>query len=127
MAYPDLVPTARSFDPGNWPVRQYRSQSGVEVRLLYGSRRTGMSLSLSYENVSDANAELFLRHFNEMLGTYNTFVLTADPGVREGWTGSPDALGAEAWGNRWRYSEPPKVVSVRPGRSSVTINLTGVL
>lgn len=127
MSYPDLVPTARSFDPGDWPTKQYRAQNGAEVRMLYGSRRTGMSLSLSYDNISDANAELFLGHYNLMLGTYNTFVLSADPGVKAGWKGHPDAFGAEAWGNRWRYAESPKVVSVRPGRSSVTVNLIGVL
>jgi hypothetical protein len=126
MAFPDLVPTARSFDPGNWPVREYRAQNGAEVRLLYGSKRTGMKLSLSYDNISDTNAELFLHHFNETWGTYNTFVFDGDPGAKAGWGGSPQAIGAEFWGNRWRYAEPPKVVSVRPGRSSVTVNLIGV-
>jgi hypothetical protein len=126
MAYPDLVPTARSFDPGNWPVKEYRAQSGAEVRLLYGNKRTGMKLSLSYDNIADEQAELFLGHFNEVLGTYSTFSFTSNPGIKKGWTGSAAAIGAEAWGNRWRYAEPPQVVSVRPGRSSVTVNLIGV-
>jgi len=126
MPFPELVPTARSFDPGDWPVRSYRALDGAEVRLLYGSKRTGMTLTLSYDNITDANAELFLNHFNEMQGTFKTFVFSSTPGVRKGWTGTPAAIGAEAWGNRWRYSEPPKVVSVRPGRSSVSVSLIGV-
>jgi len=126
MDFPNLTPTSRNFDPGDWPVKQFKAQDGSEVRILYGNRRTGMALQLGYDNISDANAELFLDHFNEKRGTFETFVLTANPGVKKGWTGNPDALGAEAWGNRWRYAEPPKLVSVRPGRSSVTINLIGV-
>jgi hypothetical protein len=126
MAYPDLVPTARSFDPGNWPVKEFRAQDGAEVRLMYGNKRTGMQLSLSYDNISDPNAELFLRHFNEVLGTFSTFTLTSIAGAKKGWTGSSDAIEAEAWGNRWRYAEPPQVTSVRPGVSSVTVNLIGV-
>ena len=48
MAYPDIRPTSRSFDPGNWPVRT-NAQNGAEVRLLYGSQRYN-KLQLSYQN-----------------------------------------------------------------------------
>jgi hypothetical protein len=94
--------------------------------LLYGSKRTGMTLTLSYDNITDANAELFLNHFNEVQGTFMTFTLSGTPGAKKGWAGTPSAIGAQAWGNNWRYSEPPKVVSVRPGRSSVSVSLIGV-
>ena len=38
MAYPDIRPSSRQFDPGNWPVRTYNAQNGAEVRLLYGKQ-----------------------------------------------------------------------------------------
>jgi hypothetical protein len=124
MPFPELVPTSRSFDPGNWPVKQFRSQNGAEVRILYGNRRTGMELALSYSNVTDAQAELFLDHFEECKGT---FLFTGDAGAKRGWRGNSDALGAAATGNRWRYAEPPQVESIRPGRSNVSVKLVGVL
>ena len=40
MAFPSLVPSTRTFDAGNWPVKTYKAQSGAEVRILYGNRRT---------------------------------------------------------------------------------------
>lgn len=125
MAFPTLTPSSRAFDPGDWPVKTFRSQNGAETRILYGSNRTGMTLQLSYDNITDANAELFLDHYNEMQGTYTTFLLVS--GTRSGWTGNLDALGANAWGNAWRYAEPPQVQSVRPGISSVQVKLIGVL
>jgi hypothetical protein len=59
MAFPTLQPTSRDFSPGDWPIKRYNSQSGAEVRILYGSRRTNAKLSLGYDNISDSNAQQF--------------------------------------------------------------------
>lgn len=127
MAFPSLVPSTRTFDAGNWPVKTYKAQSGAEVRILYGNRRTNMTLSLEYKNITDTNAELFLNHFNEMLGTYYTFVLPLGAGAHTGWTGNADALRAGPYGNSWRYAEPPSINSVKRGISNVSVKLIGVI
>lgn len=126
MAFPTLVPTSRSFDAGDWPIKSFRSQNGAEVRILYGSNRTGMSLELSYENLSDANAELFLTHYNEVQGTYGTFTIPAT-GAKTGWSGTTNALDVTGTGNSWRYAEPPRVQAVKAGVSTVSVKLIGVL
>lgn len=126
MAFPTLIPTSRAFNAGDWPVKTFRSQNGSEVRILYGSNRTGMALELQYLNITDANADLFLTHYNEVQGTYGTFTLPAT-GAKGGWTGSNNSLDVTGTGNSWRYSEAPNVQSVKPGVSSVTIKLVGVL
>ena len=134
MAFPTLTPSKRSFDPGDFPVKKFKAQSGKETRVLYGDKRTGMQLALSYKNISDTNAELFLDHFDEMKGTYTTFPLTTSSsngsiGAKGGWEGSADALGTDKanTGNQYRYSSPPKVTQVKPGISNVQVNLVGVL
>jgi len=124
MAYPTLVPSSRSYNSGDYPVKTFRSQSGSESRILYGNRRTGMTLELQYDNITDANAELFLDHYDETKGSYTTFALPA--GAFTGWSGNADALDA-ATGNSWRYDQPPQVNNVRPGISSVQVRLIGVL
>ncbi len=68
MAFPSLTPTARQFDPGDYPIKTFNAQSGAEVRILYGNQRTKMKLSLSFANITDANAELFIDHFDEVDG-----------------------------------------------------------
>ena len=69
MAFPNLTPTSRSFESGDYPVKTFKSQNGAEVRILYGDKRTNMKLSLSYANITDAEAEQFLDHFDEVQGT----------------------------------------------------------
>ena len=126
MTFPsDLVPSSREFSPGDWPVKTFNAMDGAEVRILYGSKRTKMELRLRYDNITDANAERFLSHYSDRKGTFLTFALPSRPGTRGGWTGSDSAL--DAVGNQWRYAEAPSVSSVSVGRSSVTINLKGVL
>jgi hypothetical protein len=130
MAFPTLEPTSRTFDPGDYPVKKYQAQNGAEVRILYGSNRTNMKLSLSYANISDSNAELFLDHYDEMKGTYGTFgaaSVNQNDKAKAGWEGNSDALGAGVSGAQYRYEGPPQVSQVRPGISTVTVNLVGVL
>jgi hypothetical protein len=124
MAYPTLTPTSRSYSSGDYPVKTFKSQSGAESRILYGNRRTGMSLDLQYDNITDTNAELFLDHYDETKGSYTTFNLPGS--ALTGWAGNTDALDA-ATANSWRYDGPPQITNVRPGISSVQIKLVGVL
>ena len=121
MSFPALEPTSRSFEAGDFPVKAFSAQDGSEIRFLYGNRRVGMKMSLTYQNVSDANAGSFIAHFQSMQGTYQTFRLPA--AARGGWKGSSSHLDAEAWGSLWRYSSAPKVDSVYPGISTATVTL----
>jgi hypothetical protein len=123
MAFPSLTPTGRQFTPGDFPNKRFNSQSGAEVRILYGSRRTNAVLSLSYANVTDANAESFLDDYSEQLGTFRTFTLPSE--VFEGWSGETATLDAPS-GTEWRYDAEPQVQAVRPGISSVTVSLRAV-
>ena len=128
MAYPDIRPTSRNFDPGDWPVRTYNAQNGSEVRILYGSQRYNLKLQLSYQNITDANAEMFLEHYKETFGTYKTFDVTAANRTETlaGWSGNNNAL-SPPLGVDWRYEKAPQVVSVRPGISTVNVSLVGVI
>lgn len=124
MAYPTLQPTGREFDPGSYPVKTFRSQSGAEARILYGSKRVDQMLSLTYENITDSQAEQFITHFDEVRGSYETFTLPS--AVRAGWAASSATLDAVS-GAAWRYDAPPTISSIKPGISSVQVKLVGVL
>ena len=124
MAFPSLAPTVRTFDAGEYPVKNFRSQSGAEIRILYGSQRTGMKLELSYENISDGQAQSFIEHYDEMNGTYGTFTLPSI--TKTGWTGSSGTIDVTT-GNAWRYEGAPQITSVQPGISTVQVQLIGVL
>jgi hypothetical protein len=125
-----LVPSARSFESGDYPVKTYKAQNGAEHRILYGNKRTNMKLSLTYANIPDVDAELFLDHYDTVQGTFQTFSLASVNGLnptRSGWEGNEAILGAQTHGNSYRYEGPPQVKQVALGRSTVTVNLIGVL
>ena len=128
MPYPVVRPSARSYESGDWPIRKYRAQNGAEVRLLYGNKRTNLKIALSYTNIADTVAAQFLSHFNEVFGTYRTFQFSSDARVAlfAGWTGTAGAL-EPPQGVDWRYESAPQIQAIRPGISSVTVNLIGVI
>ena len=129
MAFPDLRPTSRSAKLGDWPVKTYRAQNGREMRFLYGNRRTGTELELSYENIADSQAGDFLSHFEDVKGTYGTFDIRDE--TRAGWNRNAAPGSAPPFdpptGNKYRYADAPQISSVRPGRSTVTVRLVSVL
>lgn len=124
MSYPSHKPTARSFDPGDYPIKKFRSQSGVEVRILYGDKRTGVRLQLSYDNIPDTDADDFVAHYDETKGSFLSFTLPSQ--FRSGWSGTAGAIDVPT-DNEWRYESPPSIQQVRPGISSVKVSLIGVL
>ena len=89
MAYPILKPSSRSYDPGSHPVKTFKAQNGQETRILYGSERTDVKLSLSYANIGDPNAELFLDHYDDSRRVPDVHL--ADQALG-GWDGNNDAL-----------------------------------
>ena len=125
MAFPELVPSSRKFSPGDFPIKKFNTQSGAEVRILYGSRMVNQVFELSYANISDSQAESFLTDYRDQQGTFQTFVLPS--AVFEGWTAGRNIGRYERGPSTfWRYDAPPAVVSVRPGISSVTVKLRAV-
>lgn len=120
MAFPSLTPTSREFAPGDWPIKRFNSQSGSEIRILYGNQRTNAKLGLGYDNITDSEAQQFLADYDAQFGTLRTFDLPV-----EVVTGTSVAMQAPA-GTKWRYETEPQVRSVRPGISSVTVNLVAV-
>lgn len=125
MAFPNLVPSSRTFTPGDFPIKKFNAQNGAEVRILYGSRRVNQVFELSYENISDADAQLFLTDYEDQKGTFLRFYLSDK--AYEGWSpGTTDSKLDRGPGTLWRYDAPPAIASVRPGISSVTVKLRAV-
>ena len=88
MAFPTLHPLVAPTTPAVIPSRRSRRKT-VEHRILYGSERTEVKLSLSYANIGDANAEQFLDHYDEVQGTFSTFDLPDN--ALAGWSSNTDA------------------------------------
>lgn len=129
--FPNIPPSSRTFDMGDWPVKTFKAQNGAEIRVLYGSRRTNMVMNLEYRNINNTDAASLLQHYIDNTGTLNTFKLGPDEasGAKAGWNASDAIIGAGSAGNAWRYAEPPSVQTVKGGSNSyhtVSIKLIAV-
>jgi hypothetical protein len=128
VAFPALAPTGRRYSPGRYAQGEFKALNGATTTLRYGNRRSDAELDLTFANISDANAAALLSLYERTMvaGDWITFT-----GV-DGAAGAGSALAAyirEVGGSglRWRFSEPPGVDSVVPGRSSVSVRLVGQL
>jgi hypothetical protein len=128
VPFPPVKPTGRSYTPGAYPTAEFKSLSGVTTRMLYGNRRSDAELSLEFGNITDTNAALILRNYEQVTPT----------GDWVSFTGNTGSVGAAAElavylqesggsGLRWRYDGPPDVRSVVPGRSTVQVKFVGQL
>ena len=127
MTFPTIAPTSRQFTYGDWPVKKFQSQNGAEVRILYGNRRVGHEVQLSYQNIPDTTVDQFLQHYISVRGTYEafTFPQPITNNLGRGWKGDPDVFRAGT-GVRWRYKEAPSVTSVYPGVSTINMGFVAV-
>lgn len=120
-----IVPTTRSFTLGDYPTKTYRSLSGVIFKRAFGNKQTGYTLDLTFKNVKDAVAVAISQHYVDVDGTYGDFKME-----NKTFNGMDDSLRAlvKAPSNiNWRYAESPKVQSVQPGFSTITVKLVGEL
>lgn len=127
VSFPALVPTSRSYAPGVFPEQQFQAQNGAVVRVRYGNQRYSSSLSLSFANITDANAALILQNYVDVMDDDNYAEFTTSniaAGASEAltpWIRETNSL------LKWKYASPPSVTSVKPGLSTVTCEFIGEL
>ena len=123
-AFPSFTPTSRSFTPGTYPQRSYRSLSGVVTKRTFGNSPSQATLDMSFDNVADSTAAAIINHYRNQTAINKRFQLSAttmggmDSGLVSIANGTIDNL-------RFEYKDPPSVQSVRPGRSSISVSLIG--
>lgn len=125
MAFPNLSPSRRAYTPGDWAQQKYQAMSGAEVRIRYGDKRTSATLSLQYQNITDAEAKEFLDDYDAQFGTFRSFTLPLN--VLAGWSEATFIPNVGVNAVHFRYSGPPQVQAVRPGVSNVSVELVSVI
>ena len=123
-AFPSFTPSQRSFKPGIYPQRSYRSLSGVVTKRTFGNAPSQSTLDMTFDNVADSTATAIINHYRSQTAINRRFQLSAttmggiDAGLLAIANGTIDNL-------RFEYKDPPEVQSVRPGRSTITVSLIG--
>jgi len=129
--FPNIKPTTRRFRMGDIPSTTYKSLSGAVFRRAYGNKKTGYTLDLTFENISDVTelkpnsgtTNEILGHYESVNGTFKSFGLTL--AIFSG-MGSSVRERIQAPSNvKWRYASPPEVRAVYNNISTVTVKLIG--
>lgn len=125
VPFPSVKPTSRSFKPGQFPTKVYRSLSGATVKRSFGNRAFGNEISLEFANVDNATAALILQHYSDTSGGFQRFSLPAE--VFIGMSASLQGLIQSTATILWEYAGPPDVQSVPCGLNVVQVTLVGEL
>ena len=146
--FPTLVPSARSYSPGTYPSTTFESLDGTKTHIRFGNKRVNATLSLSFSNITDAEAASILDNYEEVNSTWDYVAFTLQS--LEGALAGVDRIGPQPnryssgyeltkymreennktvrpSGLKWRYSGPPTVQSVYPGISNVSCSFVACL
>jgi hypothetical protein len=129
VAFPSIEPTGRNFTAPRWPTSGLTTQSGLTTRRLWGSKPTQAQLQLQFNNITDDNAALIIKAYNDAQGattdiTLPSAIFNGASATLKTWLDTT-ATGA---GMLWFFTEdPPSLESVAPNRSSVSVKLVAEL
>ena len=133
--FPDIRPSARRFDPGEFPRSLFESQNGAVTAVYFGNRPVNSTLELTFQNIYDEQAHEIINHYKkcnrvDSNGNWNYAKLPRTATGALAGIGNPDlrdTMGEVDDNRRYRYDSPPKVTSVFPGYSTVVVKLRGML
>ena len=123
--FPDIKPSSRSFQLGQYPTKVYRALSGATFKRSFGNRPSGFQLKLVFDNVVDATSSMILAHYTGTAGGFERFTLPI--GLFAGMSDQLRGYVQSPTGIKWEYEGPPDVQSIYVGISQVTVSLIGEL
>jgi hypothetical protein len=122
--FPSYAPSSRSFSPGLYPQKSYKSLSGYVVKRTFGDRPSSAKLDLEFSNITDDKVVGILNHYRSQTARNARFKVSSK--VLTGLSGDLAQIAGGALDDlRWEYEAPPQVQSIRNGVSSVRVSLLG--
>ena len=119
--FPSIVPSGRTYSPGDLPSVMQSSLSGVVSAYRKGNRRIAQTLQLSYQNLTEAQVTEFRTHYDTQKGSYEIFYLSTETWA--GYTTPPVSLVSDF---AWLYAGPPTIADGFTSRWNVEIELRTV-
>ncbi|MEB3275374.1 MAG: hypothetical protein VKM92_00250 [Cyanobacteriota bacterium] len=116
--FPSLEPASRSYDFGLFSVAEEPTASAGIMRFRHSTVANNYRLTLGYENLTDAEADLIRKHFQGQAGGFYSFLLPAII-----WQGHSATTNITPAGTLWRYIEPPEEEHRKGGHVNVTVAL----
>jgi hypothetical protein len=116
--FPALIPSTRTFTPGDVPNVKQVSLSGMTSGFRRGNRRIAQGLSLSFQRLTQVQLDLITAHYVDRQGSFDIFYLS--PEVWSGYTTPPVPLLSDF---AWQYAGAPSITDSSCGRWEVEVDL----
>lgn len=116
--FPELEPATRSYNFGQFPLTEEPSISAGIVRFRHSVTPQNYQLTLGYNALTDAEANLIREHFQAQGGGYRSFQL---PPII--WAGHTFTGNVVPINTRWRYIAAPEEEHFSIGYVNVTVTL----
>lgn len=128
VAFPDIRPSGRTYNPGKYPQQDFVALNGAVTRLLYGTKRTDAELSLDFNALTDSEVVQILSNYENVTRDNDWITFNANNASIGMITNLANYIQeTRPDGLRWRYAEPPEVVSISPNLSNVRCRFVGQL
>ena len=135
LDFPDIEPSARVFNPGEFPRTLFESQNGAMTAVYFGDRPVNASLELTFRNIVDDKAHQIINHYKRCNradgnGNWNYAKLpttATGPLAGIGDADLRDTVGETDDNRRYRYADAPQVTSTFPGYSTVVVKLIAMI
>jgi hypothetical protein len=116
-AFPTLIPSTRTFTPGEYPHTAYQAYSGQENRVRHSNVMLSSTLRLGFVALPEDKMLAVQAHYEEKLGVYDTFEVSSDTFSNQFYTLA---------NYLWRYQSTPSIEEVPLVGFNVTVVLESV-
>ena len=118
--FPSLEPETRALVYGDYPQNTHEGLSGGNVRFLLGTDRTVQRLTITYEFLTETQAQSLLTHYNGQNGSIDPFDLSSS--VWAGYSTPP----VSSSDYKWRYADSFQISISSPSKYATSIELISV-
>ena len=105
--FPALIPSTRSYSPGEFPHTAHPLLSGSEIRVRHSNTVLGVRLRLTFTAITSADLLAVRNHYRDRQGGFLPFAIPAE--LLSGVTTPADFTPT---GHQWRYAARPSVTDV---------------
>lgn len=119
--FPSLIPSTRTYTPGDVPSAVQASLTGVASGFRRGNRRVGQTLALTFQRLEESDVTLIRNHYDNRSGSFDLFFLSAQ--VWNGYGTPPIPLLSDY---AWRYVAAPGITDASCARWDVELQLETV-
>lgn len=107
MAFPAIIPSTRTYEPGDYPQTAHLTLIGDEVRVRHSNQSVDAVLRLSFLDAETTVLQEIVAHYGVARGDFHSFALPP-----ETFSGADNTDTFTLTGHRWIYLSLPDIEDI---------------